>query len=416
MGKFKSFFLGLKKWFLSKSSTVRILITALLLIIMYFGYKKVFAANTSTTQTQIAKVEKGTIVSTISASGTVVSANTFTIKTSASGVVTKVYVKDGDQVKKGQKIAEIELDLDGEQQYAQAYSNFVSASNQLQSAKNSLRSAEASLNNVYDQIKGHSTDESFTMIENRTKAEVAKDNAYNSVRNAQASFTTADFNLKANSPSILAPNSGTVQGLTIAEGLPLSAQTTTTGSRTGQRIASIIKSGSPLISVNLSEIDVPRIKVGQKATITFDSIDDKSFTGVLITIDRTGSSSNNVTSYPAIIKLDSGSDQILPNMATTANIIIEVKNGILQVPTSAISSQNGSSSVKVVKNGVTTDTSVQTGISSDTETEIITGLEEGDEIVTGTISSSTSTSTTTRSVFSGGFGGGGGGNARVFTR
>jgi membrane fusion protein, macrolide-specific efflux system len=408
--------LGLKKiknWYFEKPIAIKIILAFILLVIIWYGYKKLFQSNQTTSTIQTASVEKGTIVSTISASGSVVSANTFVIKTSASGVVSKVYVKDGDKVVKGQKIASIELDLDGEQQYAQAYSTYISARNSLSSAQNSLRSAVSSLNNTYDQIKGHDNDESFTMIETRTKAEVAKDNAYNSLVSAQANLTNADFNLRANAPDIIAPNYGIVQGLTIAEGLPLSAQTTSTGTRTGQRIASIIKSGSPLISVNLSEIDVPKVKVGQKATISFDSITDKSYTGIVTAIDRTGSTSSNVTSYPAIITLDSGSDQILPNMATTANIIIEVKSDVLMIPSSAIKVQNGQSTVTLIKNGKQSTENIETGISSDTQTEITSGLSEGDNVVTGTTSTSPSNSTQSRSVFSAGFGGG---STRLITR
>jgi len=395
-------------WFLAKRSRV-VLVLLTLLALGVFAWVK--TDKTPEVQYQTAQAEKGTIVSTISASGTVVSANTFIIKTSASGVVSNVYVKDGDSVTKGQKIAEVELDLDGEQQYAQAYASYVSASNQLQSAQNNLRSATASKNNVYDQIKGHENDESFAMIETRTKAEVAYDNAYDSVKSAQANLANADFNLRANSPTILAPNSGIVEGLTIAEGLPLSAQTTTSGTRTGQRIASIVKSGSPLISVNLSEIDVPKVEVGQKATITFDSVSDKTFTGVVTAIDRTGSTTSNVTSYPAIIKLDSDSDQILPNMATIANIIVETKNSVLKVSSAAIQTQNSQSTVRVIKNGQETTVNVETGISSDSETEILSGINEGDIVITGqTNSTSTGSTGATTSPFGstrGGFGSGG---------
>lgn len=399
-GKLKKFW----SWFWAKSLKYKLAALSIVLAISWFGYKKNASSKTPTTQTQTATVEKGTIVSTVSASGTVVSANTFTINTSASGVVSKVYVNDGDEVKKGQKIADIELDLDGQEQYASAYASYVSASNSVKSAENNLRSAAASLNKVYDDLQGHENDETFAQIETRTKAESSKDNAVYSLNNAKASFTNAVYNLRVNSPTITAPNSGTIEGLTIAEGLPLNAQTTTSGTRTGQRIASIIKEGKPLISVNLSEIDVPSVQVGQKATITFDSIADKTFTGIVTAIDRTGSTTSNVTSYPAIITLDSGSDQILPNMATTANIITEVKNDVLTVPVSAVKSQNGESSVTVMQNGNQQTVSVTVGISSDTNVEITSGLSEGDEVVTGTVSTGTDTSGQ-RSVFSSGFGG-----------
>jgi membrane fusion protein, macrolide-specific efflux system len=396
-----------KNWFVRRNKITKIFFVVILIAVSYFVYKKL-TTSTSSVSYQTAKAEKGTLVVSVSASGTVTGANITTVTTEASGTVRKVYVKEGDSVKVGQKIADVDLDLGGSQQYAQAYASWVSANNQVNSANNSLRSAQASLDNVYDQIKGHDNDESLTMKETRTKAEVSRDNAYDSVKNAQANLTTSSYNLKASSGSITAPTSGKIASLTIAEGSALGSQTTTSGTRTSQRVGSIIKTGNPIVTVNLSEIDIPNVKVGQKATVIFDSISDKSFTGEVVAIDRVGSTTSNVTNYPALIKLDSNSDQILPNMAVTANIIIDVKDNVVMIPSSAISQTSSQLTVKVMKSGVATSVNVEIGKSSDTQTEIISGISEGDEVVTSTSTTGTSSTTTsTKSVFSSGLGGAG---------
>ena len=171
-----------------------------------------------------------------------------------------------------------------------------------------------------------------------------------------------------------------------------------------EQVASIVTEGKSLISVNISEIDVPNVEIGQKATVTFDSITDKTFSGQVVTIDRVGSTISNVTSYPAIIALDTNSDQILTNMAVTVNIITQIKNDVLLIPTSAVQLQGTESSVRVIKNGVQENVIVQTGLTSDSQTEITSGLFEGDEVITSTTTSTSGTQT--RSVFStGGFGG-----------
>ncbi len=73
---------------------------------------------------------------------------------------------------------------------------------------------------------------------------------------------------------------------------------------TAQRIATIENNATPVVNVTASETDVPKIKIGQKATISFDSITEKTFTGVVATVDRIGTTSSNVTSYGVNIKLD----------------------------------------------------------------------------------------------------------------
>jgi len=369
---------------------------------------RLIAGGKTETQYQTSTVQKGTIVSTISASGTALTTNILSINTSASGFVKKVYVKDGDKVIAGQKIAEITLDQAGLEKNASSYASYINALNGLNSANNSYRSAQASAEKVLDDVKGHDSDETLAQKESRTKAEVARDNAYDAIRSAQANLSSASLSYRANSPTIVAPFSGIIDSVALVEGMVLentSSDTSSTSGGSGVRAAVIKNESFPIISVTLSEVDVPKVKVGQKVTVTFDSLSDKTFTGKVVTVDRIGTVTSNVTSYPAKIKLDSVSNEILPNMAATANIILTTKTDVLMVPSSAITTQNGQAYAKVLKNGKETQISVEIGIASDTDTEIVSGLSEGEEVVTGTVSSRTSTSTQKRSVFStGGFG------------
>ena len=185
----------------------------------------------------------------------------------------------------------------------------------------------------------------------------------------------------------------------------MSSSTSTTNINS-QRVAVIKGDSLPVISVSLSEVDVPNVKVGQKVTVTLDSISGSTFTGVVATVDRVGSTTSNVTSYNANIKLDSGSEQILPNMAATANIITSTATDVLSIPSTALITQSGTTYAKTLVNGKEVDVAVETGISSDTDTVITSGLTEGETVITGTTTIGT-TSSSTRSVFSGagGFGG-----------
>ncbi len=370
--------------------------------------------KSSTPQYQTGSVARGTIVSTVSASGTVLTTNTLSITTQASGVVRKVYVKDGDKVFAGQKLADITLDSNGTLANAKAYASLVSAQVGVNAANNNYRNTQAQVANVYDQVQGHATTETFAMRAQRTQAEVANDNAFDATKTASANLISSQYSYQLTSPIITAPFSGTVGSVGLVEGMVLASATSTT-SINSQRVAVIKGDSLPVINISLSEVDVPKVKVGQKVTITLDSIPDKTFTGSVATVDRVGSISSNVTSYGANIKLDSGSDQILPNMAATANIILQTKTDVLMVPSSALITQNGTTMARTLQNGREVDVVVETGISGSTDTEITSGLTEGQTVITGTTSPSTS-SGSTRSVFSGGFGGGGGGNVRVFTR
>lgn len=363
-------------------------ITSVILLVIIFGsWYLLNKSKASKTLYQTSTVQNGTIVSTITSSGKAISTSILPISTSSSGIVKKVYIKDGDKVYKGQKIAEITLDTDGELANAKAYAS-------LQSALNSYRSSQASLANTYDQIKGHDADETLTMKETRTKAEVSNDNAFNGLTQARLAY-------QQTSPVIIAPYTGIVANINIVEGMVITSSTnSTTGTVSSQRIATIKNNATPIINVTIGETDVPQIKIGQKVTIIFDSIKDKTFTGVVVTVDRIGTVSSNVTSYGVNIKLDSVSDLILPNMAATANIILETVTDSLYVPTSSLITTDGETQAKTLVNGKEVDVTVEVGISSDTNTVIKSGLKEGDVIITGTTTSGTS-ATATKSVFSG---------------
>ena len=139
-----------------------------------------------------------------------------------------------------------------------------------------------------------------------------------------------------------------------------------------------------ILPITNSEVDVPKVKVDQKATVTFDSIAGKTFTGKVISVDRIGATTSGVTNYPAVVQIDTDNQEILPNMAATANIIVETKDNVLLVPTTAVQTQNGQSTVSIIRNGQIQPVQVETGSSSETQIEIISGLSQEDTVVTGT--------------------------------
>lgn len=339
------------------------------------------------------QVEKGTIVSTVSASGTVISSNTIDIVTSVSGVVKSVAVKDGDEVYSGQKIMEITPDSASLAQSSSAYASYLSAKNAVESARLSiytLQSSEFAANQKFinDAVARDLSTTDPTYIQEYADWKAAEGKylqGQNAINQAQASLSSAWNSYKTSSPIIYSPMTGIITNLTYTEGVNISGTST--------RVAVIKIKGNPLASFNVSEVDINKIKPGQKATITVDSISDKTFTGVVKTVDKIGTTTSGVTNYPVIIAFDTEIEELLPNMSASANIILETKADVLNVPSTAIHSQNGSVYVETMKNGKVTQITVELGISSDSSTEITSGLNEGDIVVTSTTTkSATSTS------------------------
>lgn len=158
--------------------------------------------------------------------------------------------------------------------------------------------------------------------------------------------------------------------------------------------------------ISLNEVDIAKIKLDQKVTLTFDAIDDLTITGRIAEIDSVGTVSQGVVSYNVAISLDVNDERVKPGMSISATIITNTAQDVIVVPNSAIKTKNGLIDVEVFESpllvmrgtqGSTSDVlpkqiPVETGLVDDTYTEITLGLKEGDIIVTKTINGATSKS------------------------
>lgn len=408
------------------NSPRRILAFIVILLILGFGAFKVFGNSQNTPRYQTAKAETGTLVVTVSASGQVSSANNSSVLTQSSGVINNVYVKNGDHVTAGQTIADINLDQQSLQKQSQAWSTYLQDQNSLKSAQakmNSLQSALFVANQKFVTDRGVINPSDAQKADpvyieenaNWLQAEADYNNQQAVIDQAQASVNSAWISYQQTSNVITAPIDGIVADLSINPGTLINGQQTSssstgTGSNTSsssQKVATIRTNGNPVISVSLSEVDAPKVKLGQRATITLDALPNKSFTGKVTGIDTSGSVSSGVTSYPAFITLDSNYDRIYPNMSATANIITSTVDNAILVPLAAVQNQGGQSMVRVVKNGAIQQVPVEIGASSASQTQVTSGISEGDDVVIF-MQTQTQSGSNASSPFSGrgGFGGG----------
>ena len=205
--------------------------------------------------------------------------------------------------------------------------------------------------------------------------------------------------------SVVAPFDGVIASVAINNGDTVSNGATVATLITKQKIAKI----------SLNEIDAASVKVGQKATATFDAIPDLTLTGKVTSIDLIGTVSQGVVSYNVQVDFDVNDDRVKSGMTVSTSIITQAKTDVLMVPSSAVKTQGNSSYVEVFDtppagsaNGRAVTSAVlprqqdvTVGISSDTSTEILNGLKEGDSIVTKTtITGGTATTVGTASISS----------------
>jgi len=392
-------------------------ILAVILVIIILGFIGFSIINKNKASTPIyttAIAEKGTLVVSLSASGSVSSNNSRTVTTTASGVVKKVYVKEGQKVNTGTPLLQIDLDLNGLQKYQSAYANYQSAKNSLKTAQDKFYSLESDLvsaKNVYVNQWSMQSPDDPTYIQKHNAyltAQAVYDNLEKTIKQSTTFLESSRLSYQAAGPIVYAPITGTIGSISLTPGMILNPTSDSANSSNSENKIAIVKTGAtPSITVSLTEIDVPKVKVGNQVTITVDALPDKTFTGKVIAIDTTGTVSSGVVNYPVTIQLDSAVDGLLPNMSVTANILTYFKDSVVMVPNAAVqSATDGTTSVRILKNKQIETVTVETGINNDTQTEIVTGIAAGDEVVTAVSTAAGKTTTnSTQSIF-GGMGGG----------
>ena len=207
--------------------------------------------------------------------------------------------------------------------------------------------------------------------------------------------------------TVTAPFAGIVASFSLKQFDTVSVGTSAATLITNQKIAQL----------SFNEVDVAKVKVGQKATITFDAIDGLSIAGEVSDIDAVGTVSQGVVSYAVKVAFGTQDDRVKSGMSVSAAIVTSMKQDVLMVPNSAVKTQANANYVELFDTPLVVATSsssantgtpsalppqqrtVSVGLSNDTMTEIISGLKEGEQVVARTILGSTG-ATQAPSIFS----------------
>ena len=514
----------------------KILSVFLAVVLIGGGYYIYGNLNSSTAQTRyvLAAVQKGTLISSVSGSGQVSALNQVDLKAKVSGDVILVNVQDGQEVKTGQLIVQLDSKVaqksvrDAEaalesaklalikiKQPADALST-LQAENALAQSQDTKQKAQNDLQNAYDDgfstvagilidlpniitfssgmtssqwnstnglsydlllskyTKNYNDYQSASRYSDQATLDALFSETYDTVKTVDAAIkssgnasyitkadghlsdilgvtqtiendknaiNSADRSIAANTAPLTKLKAGALpidiqsQELTIkqrenalsdAKGnladysitAPFDGFIANLSVNKGDSVASIQSYGviaslitkKRIAGISLNEVDVAKVKIGQKATLIFDAFPDLTISGDVAQIDTIGTVTQGVVSYNVKITFDTQDDRIKPSMSVSASVITDVKQDVLTVSNSAVKSQGGTSYVELVSSGSSTQSlvigqsttlssaptvqTVQTGLSNDSITEITSGLKEGDVVIVRTVASSTQTSTT----------------------
>lgn len=347
---------------------------------------------------QTTTVTKTTLQQIVSASGQVTSSSQVSVTTNAGGKVKKRYASVGSSVKKGDKILEIEADATTIQNQKDAWAAYLTAKNNLNQAKAklyTLAAAKAAAEQKFNQEavdKGlGTTDPQYIQLQNTLLAAQAEYNNQQSVIDqATAAADNAYLAYQQTSATVTAPTDGVIQDVAYEEGDYITAASGATGSTGGSSVATLKTSSRLTAKLNVSELDITGVTVGQEVILTLTALEDKTFHGKILSVASSGDTESNVTTFPVIIEITDASPDIRVGMAISGDITVQIKENVLALPNQAITSVGDTHTVKILSNGQERTVDISVGLVLDTQSEITAGLNEGDIVVVPSTSSTTS--------------------------
>ncbi len=136
-----------------------------------------------------------------------------------------------------------------------------------------------------------------------------------------------------------------------------------------------------LVDVQITEVDINRIQVGQAATLTFDAIQGKTYNGSVTEVGRVGTNVQGVVNFDVTIELTDADEAVRPGMTAAVTLVTEQLDDALQVPNRAVRLRDGKRVVYLLVNGIPTPTEITLGLTSDTYSQVLSGVKEGDTLV-----------------------------------
>ncbi|MEX2144331.1 MAG: efflux RND transporter periplasmic adaptor subunit [Anaerolineales bacterium] len=137
-----------------------------------------------------------------------------------------------------------------------------------------------------------------------------------------------------------------------------------------------------LVDVEVSEVDINRVQIGQQAIISFDAAPEREYLGVVSAVSAAGSVHSGVVSFRITVELEDPDEFVRPAMTAAVNLVVTELQDVLLVPNRAVRVVDGQRVVYVLSEGSLVEVAVTLGATSETFSEVIAGdLQEGDTIV-----------------------------------
>jgi HlyD family secretion protein len=354
-------------------------------------------------------VERGTVISTVTATGTINPVVSVQVGTQVSGMIKSLYADFNSTVKAGDVVAVIDPEP-FKARRDQASSNLEMARANLARAKTDLaqRSRELERTRFLVSQQFMSQNDLDVAITNQRSAEAQVKVAEAQIKQAEAALNSAELDLKYT--TIRSP----VNGIVVARNVEV-GQTVAASFATPNLFLIALDLTKMQVDTNVSESDIGGITEGKEATFTVDAYPGERFQGTIRQVRLAPINVQNVVTYNVVVGVDNTDLRLKPGMTANVSIVVARKDDVLMVPNGALRFNPPRELAQGANQGIPTPVGgsrkpsasgearpltktvwkqsatgeletvpVQTGISDGLVTEIISGaLREGDQVIVG---------------------------------
>jgi RND family efflux transporter MFP subunit len=375
------------------------LVVILLLIIISGLIIKVISDSKKDNGYTLAKVKIGNIDEIVSESGNIVSSNKTDIYSPSNGIVKEIFVENGDLVKRGDKLFEVQSSAT-EQERRAAEANYLAAISALNSAKANADSLQSSMFSQWQTFKETAESDRYEnsdgtpRFDERSKAEfhVAEKNwtaseknfknAQTAIDSAQANVASSKLLLDATKDAIVkATADGYAENISVSKGAGVSINQVLAPAAP---ILTLVGDAKTEVALKLGESDVVKVKPGQEVNLDINAVKDKNYKGKVVRVDSVGTLDQGVVKYNAYIEVLNPDENLKQGMNADADVKTKSVKGVLIVPNSSVKPYQGGRAVRVVdpKTKEPKLIPVKIGLRGQSYTQILEGIEEGKEVIT----------------------------------
>jgi multidrug efflux pump subunit AcrA (membrane-fusion protein) len=384
---------------------------AVVVLVGLFATRDAPAATEATVR--IVPVARRTLSSNVQATGLVRARTGAEVKVGAriSGRVERLYANVGDRVKKGAPIAKLD-DRDLRARAAKAAADVSAARAQLAVVRRGARpeeiqevaatvaqaEAEERLAEAQARRTGGLVEKGFAGQEEgeraqrdvavaqaktsaaRSRLELARrryvdeDVALAEARVQQAEASLAEAQAMVSFATLTAPIDGVIAQVSTQEGETVSA------GMSAPTFVTLIDLDRLEVAAYVDEVDVGRVRVGQKASFSVDAFPGEEFTGTVTAIYPRAVIQSNVVNYITTVAIENPDGKLKPDMTANVTVSLDERKGVLAVPDRALRRERGRTVVYVASGAGAEPREVKVGLRGGGMAEIVSGLAEGEQV------------------------------------